>query len=348
MKLPVCLFVALATTQLVRAGEWYDSKCGIPPLNKDRDAVVKFFAENVYGVRPAFPNFKPKYELVKTLDCGNCIRKEVRLNTMTPLGETNFLAVAYFPKKSGKVPVWVMPGFYEETQDIRNFAAAHKGRVTRWPVDLIVSNGHATVMFMYRWVLNDEANVLDGVKRPANGWGAIDVWALACSRCADWLETQPEADPTKLAVVGLSRLGKTALWAGATDTRFALVAPTCSGLFGARCTTVTVYGETIDRITKVFPHWFAPQCRTRWCGKDRELPFDQHWLLASVAPRLLAVGSATEDWWASPSGELAAFFQARNAWQDPKRCDYHVRRGGHNLLREDWAKYIEFARKHGW
>ena len=337
---------AFALFSPVCFGEWNDSKYGIPPLNTDRKAVLEFFTTNVYGVRPDMKDFKPSYEVVENLDLKTCIRRRIKINTLTPLGETNFIATAYFPKKAGKVPVWVMPGFQTP---IRQFLQAHKGAVERWPVDYItLSNSHATVTFTNREVLNDTADVLKGVNRAPDSWGAISTWALAASRIVDYLETTEEADMSKIAIVGLSRLGKTALWAGALDTRFQLVCPNCSGLFGARCATVNVCGETIDRITRVFPHWFAPVCRERWCGKDRSLPFDQHWLLATISPRLLAVGSATEDWWACPSGEFTSFFLARNAWKDQSRCNYHIRKGGHELTREDWSAYIQFAKKHGW
>lgn len=336
----------LAVFSSAVAEEWNDCKYGIAPLNRDRNAVLEFFTTNVYGARPDMTSFKPSYKVVENVDLKTCIRRRIKINTLTPLGETNFIATAYFPKKAGKVPVWVMPGFQTP---IRQFLKAHEGAVGRWPVDYItLSNSHATVTFANRDVLNDSADVFKGVNRAPDSWGAISTWALAASRVVDYLETTEEADMSKIAVVGLSRLGKTALWAGALDTRFSLVCLNCSGLFGARCATVNVGGETIDRITKVFPHWFAPVCRERWAGKDRSLPFDQHWLLAAVSPRLLAVGSASEDYWASPSGEFTGFFLACNAWKDKSRCDYHLRKGKHDLKREDWQAYINFAQKHGW
>ena len=109
--------------------------------------------------------------------------------------------------------------------------------------------------------------------------------------------------------------------------------------------------ETIDQITAKFPHWFAPQCRAKWRGKDWELPFYQHWLLGAVAPRLLAVGSAEDDWWACPSAEFCSWECSRVAFQQLKcqdRTTYHVRHGGHDLTPEDWREYLDFAEKHGW
>ncbi len=326
------------------------SKNGILPLNTDRESVIKIFEENVYGVRPDFTGFAPKAEVVKEerIAEAGAIRKTVRINTLTPLGEATFLATAYFPEGKGAVPVFVMPSF---EQPVEEFDLAWRGKMPRWPVDLVLANGFGTVAFDYNNVLKDDAHILDGVRRPANGWGAISTWALAASRCADWLESEPLADASRLAVVGLSRLGKTALWAGVTDTRFALVCPTCSGLFGARMATRNLGGETIDQITEKFPHWLAPQCREKWAGKDWELPFDQHWLLAAVAPRLLAVGSAEQDWWACPSAEFCSWECSKPRFLELKaeaNTSYHVRHGGHNLLPEDWREYIDFAHKHGW
>ena len=345
MKTAVAAVVAMISAGAL--ADWTDAKCGIVPLNRDREEVIRFFSENVYGVRPEFKDFKPTAKVVETNYYAdvNAYRLTVLINTMTPIGEKSFKATAYFPKKEGKFPVFVMVGF---SQPIRSFDKAHQGQMERWPVDLILKRGYGTVTFVNDDVLPDRADILNGITRPDNGWGAISTWALAASRVVDWLETEPQVDTDKLAVVGLSRLGKTCLWAGAADTRFAMVCPTCSGLLGARCATVNVHGETIDQITKNFPHWFAPKCRTRWLGKDRDLPFDQHWLLAAVAPRLLAVGSSKEDWWACPSGEFTGFFLARNNWQDPSRCNYHIRPGGHALTPVDWTIYMDFAAKHGW
>lgn len=84
-------------------------------------------------------------------------------------------------------------------------------------------------------------------------------------------------------------------------------------------------------------------------GRDAELPFDQHWLIAAIAPRLIVVGSAENDHWACPSGEHAGLDLARPAWgvrQDC--CHYHIRPGEHDILACDWLDYMDFAKTHGW
>jgi len=324
----------------------YGASAGVkePPALKVGAEALKVMAENVYGVRPVFPDFNPTTLVGKTKDVKigavEAVRKEVRLNTMTPLGETTFPAVAYFPKKSGKVPVFVYLSFKPSTLTDN----------PRWPLELILKRGAATVAFCYNDVLKDDAKVLDGVKRPDDGWGAISAWAFAAGRVMDWLQHLEAVDATKIAVVGHSRLGKTAAWTAATDTRFAYACVNDSGCLGARMSYRNQYGETIEQITKNFPHWFAPNCRKRWCGKENELPFDQHWVLGSIAPRMLNVGSADEDWWACPPGEMAGYEYARPAWNGKPidNVTYHIRHGKHDITSEDWTDYLDFAASRGW
>lgn len=331
----VGLLAVLATAAVVPAFAEVELDC-------DRDRVLKTFAENVYGVRPEF-RYERKAEVVDshevTLTNGvKALRKTIRLNTMTPLGEKTFEAIGYYPVKAAKSPVFVYMAFRPSTLTDNS----------RWPLELIVGRGAATVCFCYHDVLKDEKTVLDGIERADNAWGAISTWAYAASRVRDYLETDPQADTAKIAIVGHSRLGKTSLWTGANDPRFALTCVNDSGCFGARMMSRNIGGETIDQITKVFPHWFAPNCRKLWLGKDKSLPFDQHSLLAAVSPRMLAVGSAEDDWWACPSGEMAGWEISRNAWKDRAATSYHVRHGKHDLNAEDWSEYLDFAARRGW
>jgi len=140
------------------------SQNGVVPMNCNRDAVLKFFEENVYGVRPKFEGFIPKAKVVKEEHIAEvgALRKTVAINTMTPIGEKAFKATAYFPEGEGAVPVFVMPGF---PQSIREFDLAWKGKMPRWPVNDIVARGCGTVSFDYNDVLKDDAHVFDGVER---------------------------------------------------------------------------------------------------------------------------------------------------------------------------------------
>ena len=158
---------------------------GILQLNRNRDEVLRIFEENVYGVRPDFEGFVPRAKVVREerMPEGAMLRKQIAINTPTPLGETTFTATAYFPEGGAEVPVFVMPSFNEKNPG--EFENAWRGGMSRWPVNEIVARGCATVAFNYNDVLTDDAHVFDGVNRSPNGWGAISTWALAASRVMD-------------------------------------------------------------------------------------------------------------------------------------------------------------------
>jgi hypothetical protein len=230
------------------------------------------------------------------------------------------------------------------------------------PVEAILAAGYAVATFH---VADVEEDSTDGWRQgirsrfPIGGesdWGAIGAWAWACSRCLDELLKLPEIDGSRVAVMGHSRLGKTALWAGAQDERFALVVSNNSGAGGAKPARRD-FGEPIANFGRVFPHWF---CRRYlgYAGRETEMPLDSHMLLALTAPRLLCVGSAEEDKWADPRGEFLACVAASAAWDEfgrpglgttsmPAaggavgfRLRYHLRAGPHGVRPEDWGRYL--------
>jgi len=240
----------------------------------------------------------------------------------------------------------------------------------RWPVADLVGRGYGMATACYADVFPDRADgradsALAALGRPLAGElpadepGAIAIWAWQLSRILDWLVTLPEVDAGKVIVVGHSRNGKAALWAGACDERFAMVVSNESGCGGAALSRRR-FGETVAAITKTFPHWFCPAF-AGFAGREDELPTDQHALLAMVAPRPLFVASAEEDRWADPRGEFLAAVAAEPAWgiqglvglgtaEYPpvgrpvgRRVGYYVRAGVHNLLAEDWKQFADFA-----
>lgn len=243
----------------------------------------------------------------------------------------------------------------------------------RWPVETMLGRGYAMATAYYGDTFPDRpdgraASALASLGRPIAGDlpadepGAIATWAWQLSRILDWLVTLPEIDPTKVVVVGHSRLGKAALWAGATDERFAMVVSNESGCGGAALSRRN-YGESVRRITTRFPHWFCPAFAT-FAGRETEMPCDQHTLLAMTAPRPLYVASAVDDRWADPRGEFLAAVAAepvwkllghdglgRADWPQPdtpvgKTIGYHVRSGRHDLLRYDWERFADHADRH--
>jgi hypothetical protein len=184
---------------------------------------------------------------------------------------------------------------------------------------------------------------------PGYDWGGLAAWAWGMSRCVDYLETQPFVDKSQIIAVGHSRLGKAALIAGAFDERFALTAPAGSGCGGTGAYRFNGQGrggkEGLEEATKKFPQWFGPHLR-EFAGQVEKLPFDQHWLLALVAPRLFLAADGLSDPYASTNALVQSYLAAKPVYEllgMPEHLAINFRPGGHLLAIADWQAILDFS-----
>lgn len=313
---------------------------------KTPDVPVRVRAENKQNVR---------------YDCaGKCIHESLTLVYKTDMGEGSFPIQIFIPKAVKSPPVFLNIAF---------------GLAPHWyiPLEEIIDAGYALVVVDYRDMVNDNhyGDFSDGIaahfgvtnKRADDEWGKIGMWAWGASRVMDYLVAErDDLDTEKVALIGHSRLGKTALWCGAQDTRFAAVISNNSG-YGGAASSKHGEGESItDFIRLGSDDWFCEAFKNYQCDGEDEKPYDQSFLLSLIAPRYLLVGSAELDKGADPKSEFLTTLHASAAWEllgckglvcgdemptpgdylDGGNVLYHYRKGKHYLSREDWAAYIRF------
>jgi hypothetical protein len=361
-----------------------------------RAEIFELIETQMFGRAPGRPE-KMSFELAsidKAALGGKAVRKQVSIN----LSGQVLNLLLYLPAEArGKVPVFLGLNFggnqsvhadpgirparvWRLDRDskqpvVREASAERRGSgAQQWQLEKILARGYGLATIYYGDIEPDfDGKIREGVRAPylkpgesAPGpaeWGAIAGWVWGLSRALDYLETDPGVDAKRVAVMGHSRLGKTALWAGAADTRFALVISNDSGEGGAAISRRS-YGETVKNLNTRFPHWFCANYR-QYSGREGEMPFDSHMLIALAAPRPVYVASAQEDQWADPKGEFLGALAASPVYElfgkkgigagtpmpavhqpvgDAVR--YHVRAGKHDVTEYDWEQYLNFADRH--
>ena len=362
---------------------------------KRRPELMEFFTQNMFGEIPGTLKYT-SYEVVEEGDAynGKAKRKQVELTFKKNGKELAFTILMYLPANVEKAPIFVgynFDGNHTVTSDVNviisdawaendqsigivynRLTEQSRGAATsRWDIEKILDAGMGLATIYYCEVDADKNDFSEGVhpffyvddqKQPANNeWGSIAAWSWGLSRAMDYFEKDAGVDASKVIVFGHSRLGKTSVWAGATDQRFAAVVSNNSGCGGAALSK-RKFGETVWRINNSFPHWFCKNFHN-YSNKEDLLPVDQHQLLALIAPRPLYVASAEEDQWADPRGEFLGAYYATPVYElygkkgipsiempavnQPiqNTVAYHIRTGKHDVTAYDWEQYIKWAKE---
>jgi len=359
-----------------------------------RPELLGFFENKVYGKLPKTLKID-SYKILEQDDNalnGKAKRKQVELTFKNNDKILSFTILLYLPKDMDKAPVFLGYNFYgnhtitedkavlipsawannNEAFGIKNNTLTEESRgkrTNRWAVEKILDAGYGLATIYYGEVDPDKNDLTDGIQnllyQPTQSqpkpdeWGSIAAWSWGMVRALDYFEKDPNIDASKIIAFGHSRLGKTSLWAGATDKRFAGVISNNSGCGGAALSK-RKFGETLAVINDRFPHWFCDNFN-QYSDNEEALPVDQHQLLSLIAPRPLYVASAEGDQWADPRGEFLSAYYATSVYklygkkgigtiEMPKVNEpiqntvaYHIRTGKHDVTDYDWENYIKWA-----
>lgn len=284
---------------------------------KRRPEILTLFENNIYG---QMPKIFDKIKFTITNDVPNAMGgkahlKEVTITVWKNNKSVAFPVVLFTPNNhKGPSPVFLLINNRPKS----NTDPTRKIKSGFWPAEMAIDSGYAIAAFNVNDVAPDNKDTYqNGVLNQlypeqltaGNGMKAIGAWAWAASRVMDYFKTDKDIDFTKVGIVGHSRGGKTALWAGAQDKRFALVFASCSGNTGAALAR-RQYGETVSRINDHFPYWFNDNYK-KYINNVNALPVDQHMLIALIAPRPVYTTNATKDLWADPLGSYLSLINAQ-------------------------------------
>ncbi len=341
----------------------------IPSLELPKDSAkldgwrtdsLCMMSEHEYGYMPEPPqHLDVKYVSEdKSFCAGKAELRKLEFTVTVEGSEFSFPVFEATPNSRAPAPAFVLINFRPDVPD------------RYLPSEEICDRGFAVFSFCYKDITDDSDNFRSGIadifgngRRRLASTGKIAMWAWAAMRVMDHIASLPYIDKENVAIIGHSRLGKTALLAGAHDTRFKYVISNNSGSSGAAIARGKG-GEQINDIINRFGYWFCPQYKKYACA-EHLLPFDQHRLLALIPPRHLLIGSAELDLWADPESEFLSLVLANDAYAaygmtglihgddiphaptvlSEGDAHYHIRRGAHYLSREDWNLYMDFIEK---
>ena len=366
-------------------------------VEKRRPQLLKLFQTYEYGRSPGRPRGMTFHVISADMNAlgGKAIRKQVLINFTGKKDGPRMTLLMYLPKGApGPLPMFlglnfdgnqtvaadpgiiINPGWVAEGWGVIDHRATDASRgdaACRWQVEKMLARGYGLATAYYGDIEPDynggiHSSVRSLYLRPRQSepapdeWGAIGAWAWGLSRAMDCLETDKNVDPRRVAVMGHSRLGKTALWAGAQDTRFAMVISNDSGEGGAALSR-RWFGETVKSINTHFPWWFCGNFK-KFNNDVNALPVDQHELIALIAPRPVYIATAADDLWADPTGMFLAAKAAAPVYRllgtdglgatkmpgidQPvtTTIGFHLRCGPHNVTAYDWEQFLNFADVH--
>lgn len=359
-------------------------------LNERRPELKKLFEHYMYGRAPAAPKVNAKVERVDPQALGGkATLKEITLAFAGIDGPKIHLLLVIPNQRKGPAPVFVGMNFcgnhavladpkihlnenwmYGNRKGVKDNKATEKARGTDidvWNIEDAIDRGYAVATF-YSGDIDPDRPDVRGIQThfPKEfDWGTIRAWAWGYARVIDYLVTDGDIDATKIIAVGHSRLGKTALLAGAFDERIAVVIPHqagCGGSGPSRAAVGNKGAETVKRINTSFPHWFNAEFK-KFNEEPERLPFDQHCLIALCAPRPVLLSNAVEDKWANPDGQFELLIAADPVYKllgskglASKKMPavgklmnsplgYFIRDGKHSMNREDWSAFLDYADK---
>jgi dienelactone hydrolase len=365
-------------------------------IDKRRPELKALFQHYMYGYLPppAPITAKVEYEDAKAFD-GKATLREVAISVGPPEVPSIHLLLVVPNQRKGPAPVFVGINFcgnhalvkdrgirlptawmYPHIPGVKDHRATEAGRGKQsdvWALEQSIDRGYAVATFYNGDVDPDQKDVREGLqpylrqkagKHGPHDWGTIAAWAWGVHRIVDYVSNHKDLDKNRIAVVGHSRLGKTALLAAALDERIALAIPHQAGCGGTSPNrNDNPKAETVKRINTSFPHWFNDTFKQFNDCPDK-LPFDQHCLIALMAPRPVLLSNAVEDEWANPSGQFrmlqtadpvyrflgAGGLEASRMPLPGKLIDstlgYYIRPGKHSMTKEDWNVFLDFADKH--